>query len=40
MGIPEELFGGTSNRWEVISRSSRFYTFIKSILNQIVVTYK
>lgn len=40
LGIPEELFGGSSNRWEVISRSSRFFTLIKDLLNSVSNVYK
>lgn len=34
-GIPEELFGGNSNRWEVISRNSRFQSVVGSLLSSI-----
>ena len=33
--IPEELYGGNSNRWEQYSRSDRFSTTIDSILSSI-----
>jgi len=32
VGIPEELFSGQSNKWEVLSRSSRFVTLIANLL--------
>ena len=35
IGIPDELVQGESNRWEVISRSSRFLTLIESLLEEI-----
>lgn len=35
IGIPQELFEGTSNRWEVISRSGRFLTLISSLLDDV-----
>lgn len=35
MGIPDELMSGQSNRWEVVSRSSRFLTAINDKLNDI-----
>lgn len=39
-GIPEELFGGNSNRWEVISRNSRFQSVISSLLSSITACMK
>jgi hypothetical protein len=36
LGIPEEIYGGTSNRWEVMSRSDRYMTLNKDILSSIV----
>jgi hypothetical protein len=36
LGIPEEIYMGSSNRWEVMSRSDRYMTLNKDILNSIV----
>jgi len=40
LGIPDELFSGSSNRWETMSRSSRFMTLIDSILNSEIMLVK
>lgn len=40
IGIPEELTEGNSNRWEAMSRSSRFLTLISSKLTSISTPVK
>lgn len=40
VGIPEELLGGSANRWEVIARSSRFHSIVKTHIDSVIDTYK
>jgi len=40
IGIPADLVEGSSNRWEVISRSSRFLTLIESHIEDLSRTVK
>jgi len=40
LGIPEELYSGSSNRWEVISRSSRLLSSIQSLLADEISVFK
>lgn len=40
MGIPEELYMGTGNRWEILSRSDRFLTELNTFLTTLEDTPK
>lgn len=40
IGIPQELYEGTSNRWEIMSRSNKYLTIIEDYLDTIVYMVK
>lgn len=40
IGIPDEIFGNESNRWEIVSKSSRFQSLISSLIKRVTLTYR